>query len=418
MRAGKRRRILPLLLFTVVSVALVFFADPRKATQTAIVLNEPAPREPVVEYDEFGIEKSLETSEDRIERNQTFSHILAGFDVPAETIAALVDASKGVFDVRQIRAGASYRVYADESGARFFIYNRDRINFVVFELDGERRVYEWTRQVDTRIRQASGVIEGSLYASLGRAKIDQNLAVRLSEVFAWQIDFFRIQRGDEFSIVYEEQSVDGESIGVGRILAARFMHGGKDFTAFYLTGEESSGYFDAEGNSLRRAFLQAPLDFFRITSHYNPRRLHPVLREVRPHLGTDYAAPHGTPIKAVGDGVVLEAGFSRGNGNYVKIRHNGTYSTGYLHMSRFASGIRRGATVRQGEVIGYVGSTGLATGPHVCYRFWKNGVQVDPRTVEMPKSDPVEERDLDAFEQVVTSLMPRLNGFNPNLATL
>jgi murein DD-endopeptidase MepM/ murein hydrolase activator NlpD len=418
MAAPKQRKALFFVLFSVFAIALVLFADPRKATQTAVVFSEPAPREAVVEYDAFGIETSLETNEHTISRNETFSQILAAYDIPYDRVLALAEASREVFDVRSLRAGASYRVYTDEEGARFFVYHRDAVNYVVFELDGPGRIYEGQRPVETRVRNAEGVIEGSLYATLGRLRIDPSLAVSLSEVFAWQMDFYRIQRGDRFSVVYEERVLDGEAIGVGRILAARFHHFGREYTAFYMEGEESRGYFDVNGNSLRMAFLKAPLEYTRISSRYNPRRFHPVLREVRAHLGTDYAAPTGTPIRTVADGVVIEAGFSRGNGNYVKIRHNATYTTGYLHMSRFAQGMRRGATVQQGDVIGFVGSTGLATGPHLCYRFWKNGVQVDPFSVEMPPSDPVADQDRELLGRVVAQLMPRLNGAGAHLATL
>jgi murein DD-endopeptidase MepM/ murein hydrolase activator NlpD len=230
----------------------------------------------------------------------------------------------------------------------------------------------------------------------------------LVDVYAWQIDFFRIQKGDWFKVIYEEKLVDGQPVGVGKILAVQFKHEGRQFQAYYFDQGSGTDYFDEEGNSLRKAFLKAPLNFTRISSRYTPRRFHPVQKRWKAHLGTDYAAPTGTPIQTVGDGVVVEAGYNSGNGNYVKVKHNGTYTTQYLHMSRIAKGMRKGAHVKQGQTIGFVGSTGLATGPHLCFRFWKNGKQVDALKVEIPPSEPIESEHLDTFNQVKERYAQRL----------
>ncbi|ARA92878.1 peptidase M23 [Rhodothermaceae bacterium RA] len=393
-----------------VSTGLLLTRTPTRPEETP---PPPQPAEPAVTYDAFGFETgAYDVVEHRIRRNQTFSDILAEHNVPPGQVFRLARSAEDVFSVRRIQAGKTLRIYRDDSlqAARYLVYQPDPITYVVFSLDDSLNVRIGERPVHTVRRSVEGVITRSLYEALAEQGVNPLLAVRLSEVYAWQIDFFRIQPGDGFSIVYEEQVIDDEPVGIGSIVAARFSHFGQDFYAFRFEREEGTDYFDEQGNSLRKAFLKAPLEYYRLTSRYNPNRFHPVLKRRRAHLGTDYAAPTGTPIRATGDGVVIEAGYTRGNGNYVKIRHNGTYTTGYLHMSRFARGIQRGTRVRQGDVIGYVGSTGLATGPHVCYRFWKNGVQVDPLREKMPPSRPIEEQYRAAFEAERDHLLPLLGG--------
>jgi murein DD-endopeptidase MepM/ murein hydrolase activator NlpD len=217
------------------------------------------------------------------------------------------------------------------------------------------------------------------------------LAVRLSEIFAWTVDFYKIQQGDKFKVVYDEDFVNGESVGIGEISSAVFNSSGKDFYAFYYAKDAAheGDYYDENGNSMKKEFLKAPVKFSRISSHYSLNRFHPVTKEWKAHLGTDYAAPFGTPIMATADGIVEDACFKIYNGNYVKIRHNGQYKTQYLHMSKIGKGIHPGVRVKQGEIIGYIGATGLATGPHVCYRFWKDGQQVDPLKQKLTFSDPM-----------------------------
>jgi murein DD-endopeptidase MepM/ murein hydrolase activator NlpD len=269
------------------------------------------------------------------------------------------------------------------------IYEIDPTSFVIFSFSDIVSVEVRKRDIQTRMRHVEGVIQGSLYETLRKQGASPALAVTLSEVYAWQIDFYRIQRGDAFKVFFEEETMDGKSIGVGRIQSAWFKHAGKEFVALYFEQDGKGDYYDAEGNSLRKAFLKAPLSYSRISSRFTNRRFHPVLKRNIPHHGTDYAAPTGTPIRAVGDAVVSKARYDNANGNHVRLKHNGTYETGYLHMSRIAPGIRAGARVTQGQIIGYVGSTGLATGPHLCYRFWVNGVPADPHKVEFPSSTPI-----------------------------
>ncbi len=242
--------------------------------------------------------------------------------------------------------------------------------------------------------------------------LDDNLAFRLSEIFGWQIDFYAIQDGDYFSVVFEEEYVNGEFSSTGKILSAYFSHNKKDFYGFAFNVEDGTEYYDLDGNSLRRAFLKAPLKFSRISSKFTQSRFHPVLKIYRPHTGIDYAAGIGTPVQAVGDGVILSAEYNRGAGNYVRIKHNGTYASGYMHLSRYGTGIRKGARVRQGDVIGYVGSTGLSTGPHLDFRFWINNQPANYLTLEFPSSNPIDKKykaDFDKLKKVQLAKLQLLN---------
>ncbi len=409
-RSMRHRLLFALAFLTCVAV----FVYPRSKRE------DPAPPSPpppalvqTVALDDFGIEaRAFSVQSGRIRRNETFSDILLPFNVSMAKLARMVDLARPTFDVRQIRAGKPYRIYRDDDSlgtARYLVYEADPVHFVRFDLSDTLRVEAGERPVVVTEKEIGGEITSSLYNSLADAGVNTALAVDLSEVFAWQIDFYRIQKGDAFKVIYEERSVAGKPVGLGRILAARFVHRGRDYDAFFYERNGKSGYYDDEGNSVRKAFLMAPVKYGRISSRFTGRRYHPVQKKFKAHLGTDYAAPTGTPIRATGDGVVEEARYTRYNGKYVKIRHNGTYSTGYLHMSRFAAGIRAGANVQQGQVIGYVGSTGLATGPHVCYRFWKNGRQVNHLRETFPSGEPVSAADRTDFLALRDSILSRLS---------
>ena len=365
--------------------------------------------------DEFGITATdLEIIDRPVRRNETFADILTEHNVPYARVVTLANSARSVFNVRSLRAGQPIRLYRDSlETARYLVYEKDPVNFVVFDLEPDAAdIYEGQREVHVERRRLSGSIGNSLYQTLDEQQLPSRLvpelAMSLEEVFAWQVDFFRIQKGDDFSVIYEERSIDGEPIGIGRIVAARFGYRGSDYFGFYFDRGERPDFYDEEGNSLRKALLKAPLKYNRISSRYTKRRFHPVQRRYKAHLGTDYAADPGTPIYSVGDGVILDARFAQYNGNYVKVRHNSTYTTGYLHMSRIASGMRPGTKVRQGQVIGYVGSTGLATGPHVCYRYWKNGAQVDPLSDTIPPAHPVDPELREEFTAVRDALIPEL----------
>ncbi len=376
-----------------------------------VPVSEVAPTE-VGERDAYGMPiDAYEITTRDVRRNETLGGILADLGYDAPTASAVVAAADGVFNVRRIAPGNTITQYIPNDPAThptLLVYSASATEYVVFQTAPEIKVSRAEREVEVRSRQLEGEISGSLYETLMGLGATPALAVSLSEVFAWQIDFYRIQRGDRFTVLFEEETLDGKSLGVKRITSATFTHIGKEYTAFHFEQDGRSGYFDIEGNSLKKAFLKAPLAFSRISSRFTNRRFHPILRRNIPHHGTDYAAPSGTPIRAVGDAVVLRAGYDSRNGNWVKLRHNGTYETGYLHMSRIAPGVRAGSTVSQGQIIGYVGSTGLATGPHLCYRFWVNGQPADPYRVETPNGDPVAPEHRAAFMAHRTAEYARL----------
>ncbi len=358
-----------------------------------------------VQYD------TLKKVKKRVKRNQNLSEILREYSISFQTIDKVARKSKHVFDVRKIKTGNAYCIlYSEDSTkcARYFIYEKSPIDFVVYDLQDSLQVYEGKKDVTVKEKSASGIIDNSLYMTMQENNLSPLLAVELSEIYAWAIDFYRIQEGDRFKVIYEERFVDGESVGIGDIKTAVFRHKGEDYYAFRFQQEGKSNYFNQEAQSLRKAFLKAPVRYSRITSGYTGRRYHPVQKRYKAHRGVDYAAPTGTPIRATGDGTVIIARYGKYNGRFVKIRHNSTYSTQYLHMNRIKSGIRKGVRVKQGDVIGFVGSTGLATGPHVCYRFWKHGRQVNPMTQDIPASEPVKEENMDAFKEVKKKFMAQL----------
>ena len=363
-------------------------------------------------YNDYGIPTdSVWAYAGEISYGETLADILYEFEVSSQKIAALRNASEDVFDVRRLRAGHSYRVYREpgaDQQVRYFVYEPNATSYVVFDLTAPVSVSVGQRKIETVERAVAGIITRSLYETLEDAGAPTALALEMSDVYAWQIDFYGIQRGDRYKVIYEQRLVDNEPVGTGNILGAYFEHRGEDFYAIRFQQGADFDYFDTDGRSLRKAFLKAPLEYSRISSGFSRRRFHPVQKRYKPHLGTDYAAPRGTPIRTTGDGTVIAASYSSGNGRYVKVRHNSTYTTGYLHMSDIADGIHPGERVNQGEVIGYVGATGLATGPHLHYSFWKNDQAIDPMEVEMPPSEPVKERYRGHFDRKKAAVVDAL----------
>jgi murein DD-endopeptidase MepM/ murein hydrolase activator NlpD len=360
---------------------------------------------------------SLIVVKGKIEKNQTLGELLYLHHVDHPEINEIVNTSKDIFDFRTARVNKKFTVLCNNDSigkARYFIYEISAIEYVVFDIGDSINVYKKQREVEVRIRKASGYIETSLSDALINKNMSYDLVHELSSnIYAWTIDFFRIQKGDYFYVVFEERYVEDQFIGIGKVIAANFNHLDQDYFAFYFEEEENFGdYFDEKGGTLRKAFLRAPLNFSRISSGFSMRRRHPVTGKVKAHLGTDYAAPTGTKILSTANGTVTEARYKRNNGNYVKIRHNATYSTQYLHMSKIKKGISPGVKVKQGDVIGYVGSTGLATGPHVCYRFWKNGVQVNPYKQDLPPGKPIKDKNVQEFMLLKDSLTNVLNSIS------
>ncbi len=362
--------------------------------------------------DRYGLQTGrYDVEERRVGRAETFSDMLDAHGVDYQTILRLVDAARPGFEVTDLRAGHRYRVYVNPwlQQPRYLAYQIDARRYVVFDLQHPDRTRVATRPVTRRWATVSGTVEGSLYETVVENDGHPLLALRLSEVFAWQIDFFRLRAGDSFRLVYEARAVEGDAVQPGDIVAAHVRHRGEDYYAFrFEAGAGDAEYFNRAGQSLRRQLLKAPLQYSRISSGYTNRRYHPVLNEYRPHRGVDYAAPRGTPVRSVGSGIVQRAGYKGPNGNYVKVRHNGTYTSGYLHLSQIS--VTSGDRVQQGETIGYVGSTGRSTGPHLDYRLWKHGSPVNPVTLELPPSQPVPLQHRDAFRETVRALLLRLDG--------
>ncbi len=354
---------------------------------------------------------SFDVSEGKVKWNQNLSEILSKYNISFQDIHTLAQNAKGVYDVRKLKAGSKYYVIHDRDSmqtARQFIFEPSPTEYVVYNLVDSIYAELEHKEITVTERRLAAEINTSLYNSILDQDASPMLVQQLVDVFAWQVDFFRIAKGDKFKLIYEEETVDGEIVGIKSIKGAYFEHWGKPYYAIAYPTEEKVDYFDEEGNSLRKTLLRAPLNYSRISSRFSLKRFHPVQKRYKAHLGTDYAAPRGTPIRTVGDGVVLEARYHGGNGNYVKIKHNSNYTTQYLHMSKIGRGIKPGTTVKQGQTIGYVGSTGLANGPHLCFRFWKNGRQVDALKVDLPSSSGIDSSQIAqyrVFSDSVTHLL-------------
>jgi murein DD-endopeptidase MepM/ murein hydrolase activator NlpD len=404
----KRRIIWIISIFLLVVVLVMvlvpgFFFAPEK--QPPVIPVEI--REPKLIY---GIDiDSCQVFKSRVKQNQSLSDLLSVYGVSFASIHELAQLSRLTFDVRKIRTGNDFTVivtnkYPQE--ALYFIYEETPADYIVFRLKDTLSVTRGAKPIDKQIRSTGGVITSSLWNSMEDNGTDPELANVLSDVYAWTIDFFGIQKGDYYQVIYEESFVEGISIGIGRVLASNFHNLDRDNYAVWFIQNNEGDYFDEQAQSLRRAFLKAPLTFKRISSKFSYSRYHPVLKIRRPHLGVDYAADAGTPVHTIGDGVVIEKAYDKkGGGNYLKIKHNSTYTTVYMHLQGFAKGIKSGSRVRQGDLIGYVGSTGLATGPHLDFRVFRNGQAIDPLKMESPPAKPVDAANLVEFNTLKDSLV-------------
>ncbi|MEX1062353.1 MAG: peptidoglycan DD-metalloendopeptidase family protein [Balneolaceae bacterium] len=355
---------------------------------------------PVQAEDDYGFLKGdYEIDSNRIKRNESLYLILRRYDISPRQIDRIQKQASGHANVSRMRPGQEYHIYKKGDEAVAMVWNISRLDYLVInwendEIDIARDQFEM-RVVES---SATGTIRHSLYETLQQEGLSQLLGSKIANIFAWEIDFFLLRPGDSFKVIYDELYIGDEFYTVGRVHTAEFQHRGRNRRAYYFEKGEQDGYFDEEGNSLQRALLKAPFKYNqRVSSGFSHNRFHPILKERRPHHGVDYAAPRGTPIIAIGDGVVTEARKRGGNGNIVQIRHNNRYKSAYLHLNGFASGIRSGARVEQGQVIGFVGRTGLATGYHLCYRLYVNDQPVNSLTVELPASESLEEGFMDEF---------------------
>ena len=342
---------------------------------------------------------SLRCVEGKVKSGQFFSTLMTGLGLNAQEAYDLTMACDTVFDVKNLRVGNEYKAYYDGQILKYVLYRQDRTSDILFECQTPYKVSKVTRPVTVRERYADVTINSSLWNDMRAAGASPLIILSLSDIYAWTVDFFGLQKGDRFRVLYEEKVCDGEVIAIDIVRYAIFSHNGKDLPmVMYDQKDGGNIWWNEKGESMRKAFLKAPLKFSRISSGFSYARRHPVTRRVQPHTGIDYAAPKGTPVMSIGDGVVTSKKYEGAGGNTVRIRHNSVYSTAYLHLSGYAKGLKVGQRVRQGEVIGYVGSTGRSTGPHLDFRVWKNGSPINPLKMESPPAEPLKKENLEDFE--------------------
>ena len=386
--------------------SLVFFSCTKKDEVWSEVKTKP-----ISKKKEFGFTYSdFNVVQDTLKSGDTFGSIIQKQNIGDKKVFELVEQIKDSFDVRSIRNNKPYTLLRSKNKTKellVFVYQPDALHYYVVDFrDSIAKACKKTKPITIKRRTIGGVLKSSLSETLESANVEGGLASRIAKIYAWSIDFFKLKRGDRFAITFTERYIN-DSIydGVDSLEASFFEYKGKIIYAFPFVANPSSNrieYYDEEGKGLKNFFLKTPIKFSRLSSRFSASRFHPVQLTWKAHKGTDYAAPHGTPITTTASGVVEQTGYTAGNGNFVKVKHNGTYSTQYLHMSRIL--VRRGQRVTQGQPIGLVGSTGLATGPHVCYRFWKNGVQVDPLRLKLPNGEPLTGATKDRFFKQITPL--------------
>ncbi len=349
--------------------------------------------------------------EEKIRPGEAFTSLMVRLGMTSDDAMSLAGLCDTVFDVRKMRAGNAVNAYFTvdttavdpeaEVSLKYVVYKKDKTHGTVFKTSDSLAVWNFSRPVETVRKYSDVTITSSLWNDMTAAGAPAGLIVSLSEIYAWSVDFFGLQQGDRFKILYDESTCDGDVVSVDPIYYAEFVRGETVVPAILFDqGDGGNQYWKEDGASLRKAFLKAPLKFTRISSGFSYHRKHPVTGKVKAHTAVDYAAPTGTPVMSIGDGTVLSAGWTNGGGNTVKIRHNATYTTSYMHLSRYASGIKAGTHVRQGDVIGYVGATGVATGPHLDFRVWKNGTPVNPITLDSPSEEPIKPENLAALDSV------------------
>lgn len=407
-RNKKRSRAILLSIIILAAVGLFFLLRPfwcdrqHKCETLSSVDETPAPES---QYLLDICIDSMEVVEGTIVRNQCFSSLLSDYGVSPLSIDYIARCRRNVFDVNKIRGGNHYRMLLSNDSLEtplYWVYQIDKRNYAIFSLTDSLQARMYRKDSELRLARTKGVITSSLWKAIVGGGGDPALAMRLSEIYAWTVDFFGIQEGDAFDVVYETEYIDDVAVGLGEVYCCRFVHVGDTLWAFRFDEDGVCNYFDEQGKSLRKAFLKAPLSYSRISSKFTHRRYHPVLKYYRPHHGVDYAAPSGTPVYSIGDGVVVAKAYQKGGGgNYIKIKHNSTYTTCYMHLKGYAKGMAKGVRVRQGQLIGYVGATGVATGPHLDFRVYKNGTPIDPLKMESPPTDPVPAKRMQRYLEEV-----------------
>jgi len=355
----------------------------------------------------YGIEiDSYNLISHKIKANQTIGDIFKSYGI-GYNIVLEASQQDSIFDITKIKAGNLItflfpKISSDSlSKPQYIVYEKDLKSYVVFDLREGLNMYLGEKTLQIQSKKVSGEIESSLWNAMKKINVSPILSMELSEVYAWSIDFFGLQKGDRFSIIYEESYIDSSFFDIHKIDAIRFDHSNHSYYAFRFKQDSTWSFFDEEGNSLKKAFLKAPLRYSRISSRFSNSRFHPVLKIRRPHHGVDYAAPTGTPVHSIGDGRVSFVGRKGGYGRRVEIKHNSIYSTGYAHLSRYAKGIKNGDFVKQGQLIGYVGMSGTATGPHLDFRVYKNGHPIDPLKMKSPPVEPIRKDKMESYQKEI-----------------
>ncbi len=411
-----RKKSIIIIIFLILALLIsAWFIFTKNDTNPGAIFSSEIEKIPPVPKVLYGVNvDSLSVFKEKINRNEFLADILLRYNVDYPAIDKLARETREIFDVRKIRYGNYYSVLMTRDSVprtRYFVYEISPVDYVIYELGDTITAARGAKQIEITIDTATGIIESSMWNAMIDNNTNPNLANELSEIYAWTIDFFGIQKGDNYRVIYENQFVDGEAIGIGTVLGANFNHYGDDHFAFYFIQDSAGDYFDENANSLRRTFLKAPLRYKRISSKFSYSRMHPILKYRRPHLGVDYAADRGTPVVSIGDGVVVFAKWDNGGGGRaVKIKHNGTYTTLYMHLSKYGKGIASGVKVKQGQIIGYVGASGLATGPHLDFRVYRNGKPMDPLQMESPPALPVDTANIEKFNIEKTKWLEILNG--------
>ena len=360
---------------------------------------------------------TLTVKESKVQSGEVFFKLFTRLGMPGNEIGKLTRACDGQFDVTRLRAGNRVDAYyAGDTLApmlRYVVYQKDRINSTVFQCYDSLAVWNVAKQVDTVRKYTDVTIKNSLWNDMIAAGASPLLILELADVYAWTVDFFGLHEGDRFRAFYHQRVCEDEVIDILGVDFAEYTRGRDTLYAIrFDQGDNGNKYWNQKGESMRKAFLKAPLKFTRISSRFSYHRVHPVHGVVRPHTAVDYAAPSGTPVHALGDGVVLSAGVGKGGaGNMIKIRHNSVYTTGYLHLRGFAKGIKAGVRVAQGQTIGYVGMTGTATGPHLDFRVWKNGTPIDPLKLESPSAEPIKKENLPALDSLYRTYKAEMAGY-------
>lgn len=368
----------------------------------------------------FGINADNYTLERKmVERGDSWSKILGEYGIGTQKVVRLDQLTKEICPLRTIRAGSHYTTFTRQDSTAlhldYLVYEKSLVDYVVFAFVGDSvAVREGQREVEIRRKKSTAVISSSLWGAIMEAQLPYSLASEMEDIYQWTVDFFGIQEGDRFTVIYDEKFIDTLSVGIGRVWGAKFTHRGKDIYAIPFEQGGKLQYWEEDGGSLRKQLLKAPLKFTRISSKFSHARLHPVLKKYRPHHGVDYAAPMGTPVRAVADGVVTMKAHKKADGNILKIKHPGNLSSGYLHLRGFAKGIKVGARVSQGQVIGYVGSTGYSTGPHLDFRLWKGSTPINPLKVPQKPTEPISKENKERFDKVKERIMAELNGEVPD----